>query len=96
MSERRQPLPNPKLKERGNKRTLICLSSAPVAKYLPSGLKQTLLIYKSPDFPAESSAKTLKVCEKKEKRIVFSKHWNVMGKEDNNMTEKGTVCQNIK
>ena len=78
-------IPKLKRKERERerereRRTLICLSSAPVAKYLPSGLKQTLLIYKSPDFPAESSAKTLEVCEKKEKRIVFSKHWYVMGK----------------
>ncbi len=30
------------------KLTLISLSSAPVARYLPSGLKQTLRMYKSP------------------------------------------------
>lgn len=35
--------------------TLILLSSAPVAKYLPSGLKLTERIYKSPSLPALSS-----------------------------------------
>ena len=40
-------------------RTRICLSSAPVARYLPSGLKQTLRIYRSPAFPAVSSTSTL-------------------------------------
>jgi hypothetical protein len=41
------------------KLTRICLSSAPVAKYFPSGLKHTLRIYRSPDLPADSSVRTL-------------------------------------
>jgi hypothetical protein len=39
------------------KLTRICLSSAPVAKYFPSGLKHTLRIYRS--LPANSSVRTL-------------------------------------
>jgi hypothetical protein len=39
--------------------TRICLSSAPVARYLPSGLKHTLRMYKSPVFVASSSTSTL-------------------------------------
>jgi hypothetical protein len=35
--------------------TLISLSSAPVARYLPSGLKQTLRMYKSPSLSTVSS-----------------------------------------
>jgi hypothetical protein len=35
--------------------TLICLSSAPVAKYLPSGLKLTERMYKSPSRTRSSS-----------------------------------------
>ena len=40
-------------------RTRRRLSSAPVARYLLSGLKQTLRIYRSPAFPAVSSTSTL-------------------------------------
>lgn len=40
-------------------RTRIVLSSAPVARSLPSGLKHTLLMYKSFALSAVSSARTL-------------------------------------
>ena len=39
----------------GDPHTLICLSSAPVARYFPSGLKQTLRMYKSPSLSTDSS-----------------------------------------
>lgn len=39
--------------------TLICLSSAPVASSLPSGLKHTLRMYRSPVLLAASSTSTL-------------------------------------
>ena len=39
--------------------TLICLSSAPVANNLPSGLKHKLRIYRSPNLAAASSMRTL-------------------------------------
>lgn len=41
--------------------TLICLSSAPVAKCLPSGLKLTERIYKSPSLSAFVSCSTLRI-----------------------------------
>ena len=41
-------------------RTLICRSSAPVARNLPSGLKHILRIYKSPACDAASSTRTLR------------------------------------
>lgn len=37
--------------------TLMSLSSAPVARYLPSGLKQTLRMYKSPSLSTVSSCR---------------------------------------
>ena len=37
--------------------TRICLSSAPVARYFPSGLKQTLRIYRSPSLSTVSSCR---------------------------------------
>ena len=43
------------------RRTLICLSSAPVARYLPSGEKQILRMYKSPVRVVCSSINTLYV-----------------------------------
>ena len=43
----------------GRRLTRICLSSAPVARNLPSGLKQTLRMYRSPVLLASSSINTL-------------------------------------
>lgn len=48
---------------KGSLLTRICLSSAPVARYLPSGLKHTLRMYRSPAFPAVSSARTLRIMQ---------------------------------
>jgi hypothetical protein len=45
--------------------TLISLSSAPVARYFPSGLKHKLRIYKSPKFGANSSTSTLYIKERR-------------------------------
>ncbi len=48
--------------------TLICLSSAPVARYFPSGLKRTLRMYRSPVVPAASSIRTLHEPRQRQKR----------------------------
>jgi hypothetical protein len=45
------------LPQHGRQHTLINLSSAPVARYLPSGLKHTLLMYKSPFISRFSSCR---------------------------------------
>ena len=49
-----------KIPGRGIRLTLICLSSAPVAKYFPSGLKQILRMYRSPARLFVSSSSTLR------------------------------------